>query len=59
MEASVDQPTSEVAAVSNTNPETASTFRARFVGQGYKQVYTTGALEFDIAQITNLYTPII
>ncbi|OIT33288.1 PREDICTED: uncharacterized protein LOC109206206 [Nicotiana attenuata] len=38
LEASVDQPTSEVAAVSNTNPETASTFRARFVGQGYKQV---------------------
>ncbi|KAK4372259.1 hypothetical protein RND71_007643 [Anisodus tanguticus] len=38
--ASVDQPMSEVAAASNTNAETqtASTFRARFVGQGYKQV---------------------
>lgn len=36
-----EQPMSEVAAVSNTNAETetGSTFRTRFVGQGYKQVY--------------------
>ncbi|XP_055817733.1 uncharacterized protein LOC129886872 [Solanum dulcamara] len=36
----VEQPISEVAAVSNTNAETlaGSTFRTRFVGQGYKQV---------------------
>ncbi|MCD7446886.1 hypothetical protein HAX54_018857 [Datura stramonium] len=40
VKASVEQPMSEVAAVSNTNADTltASTFRARFVGQGYKQV---------------------
>lgn len=38
----VEQPTSEVAAVTNPNAETltGSTFRTRFVGQGYKQVYT-------------------
>ncbi|PHT60036.1 hypothetical protein CQW23_02399 [Capsicum baccatum] len=36
----VEQPTSEVAAVTNPDAETltGSTFRTRFVGQGYKQV---------------------
>ncbi|XP_060217862.1 uncharacterized protein LOC132645104 [Lycium barbarum] len=36
----VEEPMTEVAAVSNTNAETltGSTFRTRFVGQGYKQV---------------------